>query len=1119
MNKKTLNKTVLKSFRESKGRFLSIMLLMMLGSMTLIALKVTGDDIDKTANKYYEEHNLSDVNVVCNYGISKNDVRELSTKEKLKDIECGHFTDVTIDNTPQAFRIFSKTKNISEFELVKGRFPQKIGEIALTDQYSGVKKINDTIVIKEKDEDSKILKQEKFTITGFVNSSEIISKTALGNSSAGSGSLEGYGVVSDENFDSEVYTIVRMRFDDLRGLNYTDPKYVKRVEQHQKVLDEMLKDNGKSRLNEIKKKANEKISKSKKKIADAKKELEDAQKKLNDGQQKLNEEKSKLDSSKKQLANKEYEIKSSRYQISSAEETLEVTKKQLDDAKILIANGQKQLDSKKPEVEENRNKLSKAKSTLDSNKKKLDESLNQINQGKSQIANAKKELENKKSGLTKQGIIPENVPEISQSSQAIAQQELVLKQSKAKYNEGLTEYDQGLKKYQDGMKKIDEFDKSQNQLNQKKKLYEDGISKYNSGLQQLNASKKKYQNGLVQIKSAKSKIQTGYKTISSKQEELNDKKKTFVSEKKKAQDKIQDSESKIADAQKDIDGLSIPEYSTFTRRTMPGGDGIKLTETTSSGIRKVSNLFPVVLYLVAALVTVTTMTRFVQEERNNAGILKALGYNDYDVIKKFVVYGLVSGILGTIFGTILGMYALPYVLCSSLLQNMTLPAVKYHFFFKIFAVSIICSLISSVLPAVYISTKELKESASQLLLPKPPTKGSKILLERIKPLWNRMSFTHKVTARNIFRYKQRMLMTIFGVAGSVALLFAGLGIASSINGIRTKQFGEIIQYDAVVAKKDSLNKTEQEKIDKLLKSDSIQDYTPIHSETVTKKIKGIEDEQTISMLVTNSHTFSPFINLEHRKSTDKLKITDDGIVISEKLADISKRKIGDTITVNLSDNETKKLKINNITKMYAGHFIFMNDKYYAKSFAKKANDNSYFITLKNNRSTDNIKKVAAQFMKLNKVKGVQQNTNTIKQVDTIILSLTKVMTVLTIMSLLLAIVILYNLTNINLQERIRELSTIKVLGFFNKEVTMYIYRETICLSLIGIIVGIFGGKLLHKIILEKVAPAEIMFNPHIETWVYIAPVILVVAILYLLEIVVNHKLKKVDMLEALKSVE
>ena len=436
----------------------------MLGSMTLVALKVTGPDIDKTANKYYEDYNLSDINVISDYGITKNDAKEIDQIKNIAGVEYGYFSDATINDTPTSFRIFSNTKKLSKFELVSGKFPQQIGDIALTDQYKSKYKIGDKIKFKEKDEDSKILKQEDFTVTGFVDSTEIISKTALGNSSAGSGNLEGYAVVTEENFDTDLYTIARTRYNDVRGLNFTDSEYTKKIDNHQKQLDEILKDNGKQRLEEIKSKANDKIAKSKKKIEDAKKEIADAEKKLSDGQKKINDEKSKLVSAKKQIANKESEIKNSRYQLESAEERLQATKKQLDDAKVQLDDGQKKLNTKKGEVEANRKKLSQAKSTLDATEKKLDSSKTQIQQGKGKLQQAIKNLEQKKSELKKQGINPEIVPEIQQAESSIAEQTQVIQQSEAEYNQGLAKYNQGFEQYKSGMKKIDEFDTAQRKL-------------------------------------------------------------------------------------------------------------------------------------------------------------------------------------------------------------------------------------------------------------------------------------------------------------------------------------------------------------------------------------------------------------------------------------------------------------------------------------------------------------------------------------------------------------------------------------------------------------------------------------------------------------------------------
>ena len=386
-------------------------------------------------------------------------------------------------------------------------------------------------------------------------------------------------------------------------------------------------------------------------------------------------------------------------------------------------------------------------------------------------------------------------------------------------------------------------------------------------------------------------------------------------------------------------------------------------------------------------------------------------------------------------------YGIPYILSTSLLADTTMPSIGLYWDWRIVALAFICSMMCSVVPAVYIAHKELKETTSQLLLPKPPSKGSKIFLERLTFVWSRLSFNHKVTARNIFRYKQRMLMTIFGVAGSVALLFAGLGIASSINGVKDRQFKDIIRYDALVSKEDRVTKDEQVAIDKLLRSKDISGYLPIYAETISQKVEGKSDPQDINLMVSPRDDFSEYIVLKDRKNSTKLDLGQDGIVVSEKLAEILKLKVGDSFKLNSKDKDYN-LKVRGICEMYAGHFVFMDSKCYSRVYGKLVQPNSYLVSMKD-RSPKNIKEVTSRFMNLKGVRGVGQNTNVISQVDIITGSLTQVMLVLTVMSLSLALVILYNLTNINLDERIRELSTVKVLGFLNKEVTMYIYLSLI----------------------------------------------------------------------------
>ena len=420
------------------------------------------------------------------------------------------------------------------------------------------------------------------------------------------------------------------------------------------------------------------------------------------------------------------------------------------------------------------------------------------------------------------------------------------------------------------------------------------------------------------------------------------------------------------------------------------------------------------------------------------------------------------------------------------------------------------SLLSSVFPAYLVAKRELKEEASHLLLPKPPVSGSSILLERLPFLWKRLSFTQKVTARNIFRYKQRMVMTIFGVAGSVALLFAGLGIQSSVGGVPQRQFGEILKYDMILSTKSSLTDEEEESLKKRLKQADIKETEAIFTKQVEASYPSGRGKQSMTLMVSSKDSLEPFINL--RSEEGRLDLS-NGAVITSKLAQLAKVGVGDELRI---DGHT--IRVAAITENYVGHFVYMNQATYQKTYGKSAKMNAYLVRLQSS-SQQFVQKVSRDMMEEGAVLAVTQNTSLISLFSSVAQSLNKTMMILVLVSILLAMVILYNLTNINVAERIRELSTIKVLGFHHQEVTLYIYRETILLSLVGIGLGLLGGFYLHRFLIAMIAPDAILFYPRVALGVYLYPIAGVILILASLGILVNHHLRKVDMLEALKSVE
>ena len=901
MKRKTYWKDLLQSFTGSKGRFLSILTLMMLGSLALVGLKVASPNMERTAWTFLKNTNAADTIVIADYGLDRADQTELQTLSGA-DVEFGYMTDLTLANSEDAIRIFSNTDKISKFQVTEGRLPEKEDELALADFWKDRYQIGQVIHLSQKNASNSQLKRDSYTITGFIHSPDIFSKTDMGSSASGNGNLSAYGVVTKDNFKSSVYTIARLRFNSLTDVNPFSVDYEKKLEEEEATLKELVADNGQARLEKMKK---------------------DAQKSLDEG------------------------------------------KKQLDEAETNLVAG----------------------------KKRLQETDTQLQGQEAQLSQ-----------------FPE--PQQSQISSQIEQAKEQLKQEKEKLS-----------------------------------LAETDFAK------------------------AKAKWQA---------------------------------------SQDVVNALAEPTYHIYNRKSSPTGQGYLMYSNSATSIRAVGNIFPVVLYAVAAMVTFTTMTRFVDEERTNAGIFKALGYHSKDIIAKFVIYGLVAGTLGTLLGILIGHYILAPTISHIITERMIVGESQQYFYWTYSCLALGLSLIASVLPAYLVSRRELHEEAAQLLLPKPPVKGSKILLERITFIWSRLSFTQKVTARNIFRYKQRMLMTIFGVAGSVALLLAGLGIQSSVVGVADRQFKALQQYQMILSVNTRASDSDKSKLEEKLKSNEIEDYRLIFSKQIEEKYAGKAGVQTVTIMVTDKDDLEPFVHLE--KNGEKLSLS-GGVILTDKLAQLAGVSVGDNFTI-----DGKTFKVGAITEHYVGHFVYMNQATYEEIYGQAPKMNTYLVQLKD-KSEGNTERVAGEFMDQVAVSGLVQNASTIQLFESFANSLNHTMAILVLVSVLLAIVILYNLTNINVAERIRELSTIKVLGFHNKEVTLYIYRETIILSLIGMIVGLVSGFYLHQFLIQMIAPGTFRFQPKVGWEVYLIPVLAVSVILTILGVFVNHYLRKLDMLEALKSVE
>lgn len=1186
-----LFKDIRKCFSKSKGRFISIMCLMALGSFALVGLKVAGPDMRETGRHYFDKFNLADISIIGDYGIDKENQDVINKVKGADKIEYGYLKDVSIKDSTESFRIFSNTSDISIYEIVEGRLPQTGCEIAVASFYNDDYKIGDKIQFSEKADISggKSLKYDEFTIVGFVNSPEFLSFVNMGQSTAGSGELKGYAVVDESAFNSDYYMIARLTFSDLRGLDPYSDEYSERLNKYKDELNNLLKDQPGERLISIKNEYQSQIDEGQEKIDDAKRQLNDAEQQLADAKRQLDVAENQIDDSQAELDKAVYaaqsQIDDGDRQIKEAEILLAESKERLNSAKDQLISAENQIKEKEEELNSAKLQISKNEEELSQQRKAIEQKQQEYNTAKAEIEVAQTELNINKEKLESTKFKYESgIYTVEKSVEAINQalknpdlsdaqkNELKnqLSNAEGKLKELSTEYaayimsiyTPGIAEVELGQQKIDEKNvelsaakaqldegeqkifTAQNQLNYAKE-------KVSQGETQLNTAKQEFENKQAEYKQMESKISDSYDELNIKKSEIelakselksqkseneqkiasaraeltektNEYEKSlseFNSKKADADTEIAENEEKLNDARNKMNSLELPTYALDSRRELPGSEGYTVYDSVAAIIDKLANVFPIFLYFVAALVTLTTMTRFVDEERTNSGTLKALGYDDRDIIKKFTIYGIISGIIGALLGIIAGHTLLPLIVYAAYGNSFTLPKIELHFHLGITIIALILALISAVLPAYLVAEKELREKPSSLLKPKAPAAGSKILLERIHPIWNRMSFAHKVTARNIFRYKKRMLMTIFGVCGSVTLLFAGFSVQNSISEINGRQFGDIIKYDMIAAKSAGISGEQEKEIEELLKSDAVSRQLPIKYEEMSKTAGKNNDRQNIKLIVPqDGDALKDYINLTNRSNGDELKLSDSGVIISERLAKLLKVKAGGEITVTDSKNNDRTMIVSDICEMYIGHFIFMNESYYQTIFGETYSPNANLITLADG-SIENVNNQANDFIKLDGIQGVVQNTTLINQINTIVNSLDMIMQVLIIVAVLLAVVILYNLTNINVSERIRELSTIKVLGFYDKEVTMYIYRETILLTILGILVGFGFGDALYQYILAVVPPEDVMFDPALGATAFIVPVITITAITVLLGIIINRKLKTIDMLEALKSVE
>lgn len=1174
-----------RTVRKSRGRFVSIVLLMALGAFALVGLTVAGPDMRATGKHYFDRYNAADLTVIGSLGIDASDEQAIEQVSGIAEVEYGYMKDMTITGTHDAVRVSSLPEDISTYEVVEGRLPQAADEVAVSQTVAQDHPVGSTIEFTEEPDvsGSDALARHEFTVVGEVNSAELISNLNMGQSQAGTGDLAGFAVVDESAFDSDVHMVARLRFDDTEGLDPYSQDYLDKVAAHKRELEDALEGRGEHRLTAVRAQFDDQI-------AEGQSELDDARKQLDNTAAQLDEAAAKISDARSEIASYEGELADAAAELASGHSKLDATWAQLQDAAGELDRGKSTLDTTQAQ-------LAQAASALEAGRSELEERQAAYDEGVAAADAAQREIDARteefRAALAEQGLNLDALDELAaQAEQALAQADAVVEQAQAQVEgiqDAIDALDQNdpasaedlatlrvqLAAVQEALKQAqalregveeqvapitqavatrdelaamqDELDTkrdelaaasdqlaaARDELARKQQEYDAGFAAYEQGVASYNQALVTYRSGLAawqagaeelaaktgDYEAARAQIDAAKQELAANEAAYEDGLAAYNDALPDAERKIANAEADLADARETRDTIDTPTYTVYNRREIPGAEGYTVYDTISEIVDSLALIFPYFLYFVAALVTFTTMARMVDEERINAGTLKALGYGDTDVIKKFAFYGAVAGLTGTVIGVIAGHTLLPLIVWAAYAHAFTLPMIELHVHAGVTVLAVVFCLIAAVLPAVAVAKRQLREKPAALLLPKPPAAGSKIMLEHVGPLWRRLSFTQKVTARNLFRYKSRALMTIVGVAGAAALLFTGFSVQHSVSGIGDRQFGELVDYDLIVAENGHVKDDEQAAINELLASDEVLSHAPIRYESVTKEAGEKGDTQPITLLVAQDGTdFVDYLTLQNRITGEALDLPANGAVISERLADLTGTQVGDTFTFTDADGIEREVRISGICEMYVTHFMFMSQSAYEKVMGQPYGSNAQVVKLVD-ASLASTQDMAARFMELDGVMGTVQNTMYINQVNTIVHSLNMIMVILIAVAGMLGIVIVYNLVTINVSERIRELSTIKVLGFYEHEVTMYIYRETIILSAIGVPVGWGIGHALQLYIIHAVPPEELMFNPACGVLALVMPVVVIAAVVAVMYVVVNHRLRHVDMLEALKSVD
>ena len=1076
--KKAVIKDALREIKKSYKRFISILLMAFLGVGFFAGIRASSPDMLDTIDTYYKNQNVYDIQVLSTLGLTSDDINAISKIENVEHVDGNFETDGQIEVGNK--EVIAKVMSLNDFNtpvLIDGSLPSAKNECVVEERFLTVnnKNIGDTIELNIKDmqndngEDVPYLYEKELKIVGTVQSPMYIS-VDRGTSTLGSGKIDYYMYIPKSNVQANsIYTNIYVKVKDANKYTTSSKKYEDCVNSVKTEIEKIKDNREKSRYDSL--------------VNTVTKKVEDAEKELNtqktDAKSKIADAEKELENGKKQIEDAEKTIKSNRIK---ADKEFNKAYAELINGKNKIADSEKQLESKEKQANEEFDKLEKQKAELN----------NQLTTLNSGITEVQKNIENINIALKNPNLTSEQKSNFEKTKKQLENKLSELNNTKAQLVSAISKIDSGIASGKAEIKSAkNKLQSAKNELKKSENAY---YSNKTSTYEQLDNAEKELELSKKELKDGENELKKNKKEFSKK---------------------IADAESKLNDARAKIAEIENPKWYVLDRN---GNAGYSSFIQDTDSIANIGKVFPVIFFIVAALISLTSMTRMVEEQRTQIGTLKALGYNKLQITSKYVLYASLACIIGSILGMSVGFVLLPKIVWKMYSMMYQIGDIQTSFNFEIGSLGFILIVISILGATVYAVIKELIQTPATLMRPKSPKMGKRVFLEKVTFIWKRLSFSRKVTVRNIFRYKKRFFMTIIGIMGCTALIVTGFGIRDSIRAIMPDQYEKVFNYDLQINLKADLDKKQkQDFINSLTNDDKIEKL----SETYMSSISAINGsiEENVQIIVPNNNSdFNTLINLTDVKSKNNLSLPEDGVLLTDKAAQLLGVEAGDNITLKDTDENETNVKVTNVVENYVYHYIYMSKSMYENLYGKSF-DSNVILTKDFNLDNETEDNFVKDLMNMPEVASVTRISTAMNMMNDTMKSLNYVVVILIVSAGLLAFVVLYNLSNVNISERIRELATIKVLGFYDKEVYLYITRETIILTAIGLVLGLVAGYFLDFFILETCEINMLRFRKFVAPLSFVFAALITILFTIIVNIVTYFALKKIDMIESLKSVE